>query len=298
MDSDRRKEIIGAYGSALERRKGMLALESDLPYPKSLIRRAIVQQCFEEGVDDKTLDSLGAGLIWLEVFLPDNEAALVQKTNAGFEPLKNAAAAVDNPEEVARHVDETVKDVAADVDPRVVLRRLDEAVKVKEARRFEEGQSGFGTFSARWDKAAATVRVLRELRGGDEQPVAVPARVMHEQLDKQRDERLWKAARPTVVTLGVVVAWLWMAAHVTGHGAANAGEVAIVGPILGATVGWITFIIWWAIDAWRPRDYYRQKNELLRAKDKAAYEVWLAGFQRRHPETYGDKRPPPPDPSR
>ena len=266
MDSDRRKEIIGAYGSALERRKGMLALESDLPYPKSLIHRALVQQYFEEGVDDKTLDSLGAGLMWLEVFLPDNEAALVQKTNAGFEALKDAATVADNPEEVAR--------------------------------RLEEGWPGWERSSERWDKAAEMVRVLRGLRGGDEQPAVVSARVVREQLDKQRDERLWKAAGPTVVTTGVVVAWLWMAAHVTGNGAANAGEVALVGPTLGAIVGWITFIIWWAVDAWRYRGYDRRKGELLRVKEKAEYEEWLGAFQRRHPEIYGDKRTPPPDPSR
>src|SRR2546425_288127 len=104
MDSDRRKEIIAAFGSAVERLNGMLALESDLPYPKSLIRRAIVQQYFEEGVDDKTVGFLGAGLMWLENFLPDNEAALVQKTNAGFEALKDAATVADNPEEVARRL--------------------------------------------------------------------------------------------------------------------------------------------------------------------------------------------------
>ena len=84
MDADRRKEIIAAFGSALEHREAMLGRESDLPYPKSLIRRAIVQEYFEDGLDDQTLDWLGVGLMWLELFLPDDEAALVQNTNAGF----------------------------------------------------------------------------------------------------------------------------------------------------------------------------------------------------------------------
>jgi hypothetical protein len=260
-----------------------------------------VQQYFEEGVDDKTLDSLGAGLMWLEVFLPDNEAPLVQKTNAGFEALKNATVAVDNPEEVAPHVDEAVKDVAAGADPRVVLRRLDEVVRVKEAaagldpeevaRRLEEGQSGWGTFSARWDRAAATVRVLRELRGADEQPAAGASRIARDELDKLDNKRVWRAAWPSVLGVGVLVALIWMDLR-------GAGQAAIVGAMLGGIAGWVTFNIWWAVDAWRHRDYYRQKNELLRAKEKVEYEEWLDGFQCRHPGTYGDKRTPPPDPSR
>ena len=77
MDIQRRRHVISSYGAVLQHRHSSVGRESDLPYPREMIRRALAQDLLEE-VDEERRNALACGLVELESFVSDNEADLVQ----------------------------------------------------------------------------------------------------------------------------------------------------------------------------------------------------------------------------
>ena len=71
MTPELRREIITTYMRTLEQMNGSTGIESDLPYPKELIGRAIVRELIENPESDpKTLE---IAYVQLESFLPFDE---------------------------------------------------------------------------------------------------------------------------------------------------------------------------------------------------------------------------------
>ncbi|MEN6440063.1 MAG: hypothetical protein ABFD97_15930 [Syntrophobacter sp.] len=67
MSRDRRREIISAYFKTLDRMKTSIGVESDLPFPKEIIRVAILRELAENsGSDSKGLE---IGYVQLEAFI-------------------------------------------------------------------------------------------------------------------------------------------------------------------------------------------------------------------------------------
>ena len=101
MDDKLRQNIIRAYGLVLERHYSFtVGPESKLPFPKDLIRRAIVEAFLEE-TDPDQRNTLEHGYIELEAFLPDEEFELVQACHTALfslEPLEKSS----NPEDHER----------------------------------------------------------------------------------------------------------------------------------------------------------------------------------------------------
>lgn len=74
MDRSRRRQIIASFGALQEHRPALAGRETTLPYPKAIIRLALLQEILEEDLDDKTREVLEAGVILLESYVPDTEA--------------------------------------------------------------------------------------------------------------------------------------------------------------------------------------------------------------------------------
>ncbi len=78
MDNEHRWEIISAYGRALERCSSPVERESDLPYPKELIRQAIYEELLENP-DYELRSHLEVAFAQLEAFVPHDEFDVVQQ---------------------------------------------------------------------------------------------------------------------------------------------------------------------------------------------------------------------------
>ena len=78
MDTEYRDKIISAYGMHLEAKKSAFGRESDLPYPKNLIRQALVEELATE-TNPKLIEVTEACFLCLEDFVSDDEYILVQR---------------------------------------------------------------------------------------------------------------------------------------------------------------------------------------------------------------------------
>ena len=76
MSRDQRGEIIAAYFRVLDQMKTSIGVESDLPYPKEIIRLAIMQELAENSSSDSK--SLEIGYVQLEAFIPLAEHRILQ----------------------------------------------------------------------------------------------------------------------------------------------------------------------------------------------------------------------------
>lgn len=78
MDVNQRILIISAFGDVLENRKLPHGRESDLPFPKELIREALSQELLNPTYPEM-LNAIEVGFLELEHFLPDEEYQIVEK---------------------------------------------------------------------------------------------------------------------------------------------------------------------------------------------------------------------------
>lgn len=85
MDPRKRVEIISAFGAVLEKGKSLVGRESDLPFPKELIRLAMAEElvnptfCLSGYSLPETLGVMEASFIMLESFVSDEEHLQVQR---------------------------------------------------------------------------------------------------------------------------------------------------------------------------------------------------------------------------
>jgi len=78
MDPRQRIEIISAFGAVLEKGKSLVGRESNLPFPKELIRLAMAEELVSPTLPE-TLGVIEAGFIELESFVSDEEYLQVQR---------------------------------------------------------------------------------------------------------------------------------------------------------------------------------------------------------------------------
>jgi len=71
-------EIITVYGKVLENRKYTVGRNSDLPYPKELIREAIIQELLNP-TNKSLINALEIAYVALETFVPDNEFVVIRE---------------------------------------------------------------------------------------------------------------------------------------------------------------------------------------------------------------------------
>jgi hypothetical protein len=133
MDEHPRYVILRAYGDVLATPQGFSPArsETELPYPKHVIRNAIAQVLLEE-VDDKKRDALETGYLSLEWFLPEEEFAPFRREKEMVAGFKNGTLSAD---ELAKmtlsiedqhpgHYDPITERIKARGDELNVLRRL------------------------------------------------------------------------------------------------------------------------------------------------------------------------------
>lgn len=78
LDSKRRREIIAEYGRILKKHSSCIERETDLPFPKDLIRQAIYEELLENPENELT-SHLEIAFAQLEAFLPDHEYHIMQQ---------------------------------------------------------------------------------------------------------------------------------------------------------------------------------------------------------------------------
>jgi len=88
MERSRRRQIIASFGPALEHRPALGGRETKLPYPKAVIRLALLQEILEEDLDDGTRNALEGAVILLETYVPDSEAERFERLQEAYEALK------------------------------------------------------------------------------------------------------------------------------------------------------------------------------------------------------------------
>lgn len=89
MDEKKRWEIIESFGKVLEKISPFtVGLESDLLFPKNLIRLAIVQQFFNE-TDPEIKERLKTGLILTDSFLPMDEFKIFKDIETTIYTVEN-----------------------------------------------------------------------------------------------------------------------------------------------------------------------------------------------------------------
>jgi len=76
MSAKQRSDVISSYEQLLERYATPMARETDLPYPKALIRRAIYEE-LRENPDSEIRSYLEIAFVQLECFLPPEEFNVV-----------------------------------------------------------------------------------------------------------------------------------------------------------------------------------------------------------------------------
>ena len=77
MEPSKRIEIISAFGSHLEQGKSFAGRESELPFPKELIRQALAEELVDPSVPSM-VEAMEAGFLHLEEFVSDTEFYQVQ----------------------------------------------------------------------------------------------------------------------------------------------------------------------------------------------------------------------------
>ncbi len=81
LDFDQRREIIFSYLQLLEEIKGPMALDSDLHYPKDLIRRAILEEILENP-NGELRSQLEIAYVQLESFVTYEEHRIIAEFKA------------------------------------------------------------------------------------------------------------------------------------------------------------------------------------------------------------------------
>ncbi len=81
LDLDRRREIIFDYLQLLEEIKGPMALDSDLPYSKDLVRRAILEEILENP-NGELRSQLEIAYVQLEAFITYEEHRVIAEFKA------------------------------------------------------------------------------------------------------------------------------------------------------------------------------------------------------------------------
>ena len=77
MDTDRRCEVISKYCRLLEKHASPVGRESDLPYPKAVIRKAIYEELCENP-DSERRSFLEIVFVQLEYFITQDEFEVVR----------------------------------------------------------------------------------------------------------------------------------------------------------------------------------------------------------------------------
>jgi len=136
MDTRERLEVIAAYGGVLAARRHSVAPESALPYPAPVIHRALAAEIREPTHPDY-MQALTVGYVQLASFLPEAEAALVQRSEdllAEARDLIEAGAPGDRQRAMA---------LAGEIPPEVpaIQRRVQARMEVR-IREVEALQSG------------------------------------------------------------------------------------------------------------------------------------------------------------
>lgn len=78
MDAAIRIEIISAFGAHLETKKSVFGRESELPYPKELIRQALAEELVCPTMPE-LVDVMEGGFLHLEEFVSDEESDIAQR---------------------------------------------------------------------------------------------------------------------------------------------------------------------------------------------------------------------------
>jgi len=76
MSAEQRSRVISSYERILEKDSAPVARDTDLPYPKELIRKAICEELIENP-DSELRSYLEVAFVQLECFLPPEEFKIV-----------------------------------------------------------------------------------------------------------------------------------------------------------------------------------------------------------------------------
>jgi hypothetical protein len=72
------EKVINAYGKAITKRSLTYGLETELPFPKDVIRLAIAQILLTQDIDEEFRGELEFGYLDLEYFLPAKEYEIMK----------------------------------------------------------------------------------------------------------------------------------------------------------------------------------------------------------------------------
>jgi ribosome maturation protein Sdo1 len=78
LESERRREVISAFEKVLEKYSSSVEQESNLPYPKEVIRQAIFEELSENPADE-IRSQLEIAFVQLETFLPIDEFRVIKE---------------------------------------------------------------------------------------------------------------------------------------------------------------------------------------------------------------------------
>ncbi len=125
MDAKARIEIISAFGAHLEAEKSTFGRESELPYPKELIREALVEEMVSP-TTPKLVDAMESVFLLLEDFVSDEDYVIVQR----FESVLSQRGQLLNAEGAA--FTKLAKETADAFDPMRAI--MDRCLSLKTAR--------------------------------------------------------------------------------------------------------------------------------------------------------------------
>jgi hypothetical protein len=140
LNSERRWEIISAFGKVLETCSSSIERESSLPYPKELIRQAILEELSENPMGELR-SHLEIAFVRLEAFLPSEEYDVMEEFRLAGTLAQEIAGSSDPDALIAcaRILKHTKGDRAV---------RIQEDISEEMRRRLKEiraiGSSGFG----------------------------------------------------------------------------------------------------------------------------------------------------------
>jgi hypothetical protein len=127
MDAATRIEIISAFGQHLEARKSNFGRESELPYPKELVRQALSEELIRPTMPE-LIDAMEVGFVLLESFVSDAEYAVVQR----FEQVVAQGQLLKQSGDI-NATDAFVKEAKAASDPMLTI--MKRTSSLEEARR-------------------------------------------------------------------------------------------------------------------------------------------------------------------
>jgi hypothetical protein len=139
METKERNDIISSYGTTLRKYPMHIKSEKVLPYPKGVIRRAIVEELLYT-TDPKFWDILASGFASLEDFLPQEEFKIVEPFIESYEKFlmshrdfkKNQ---IIDAEQLALEIEKVGFDIITNVDNKITERfskRVDQLKVLKE----------------------------------------------------------------------------------------------------------------------------------------------------------------------